>query len=124
MEALILGTQVCQIAEQDFPVAEPLYWVSCASNVTSEWTYVDNKFIAPQPNVSTADENKEKAVGLLQATDWTTIADVGNSAISNPYLANQSDFIAYRNAVRQHAVYPVAGNLNWPTVPTENWVKV
>lgn len=71
-----------------------------------------------------ADENKATAVNLLQTTDWTTIADVGNSAMSNPYLANQSEFIAYRNVVRQYAVYPVSGNLTWPTKPLEVWQTV
>jgi len=72
----------------------------------------------------TADQNKATASALLSATDWSTIADVSNPATANPYLANQADFIAYRNAVRQYAVYPVAGNITWPILPTENWVKV
>lgn len=67
---------------------------------------------------------KQKAIKLLQETDWATIADVVNPAMSNPYLENQAEFIAYRNDVRQYAVYPVEGNIDWPTAPTENWVKV
>lgn len=85
-------------------------------NVTGSWP--------PPPAPPTADENKATAVSLLQQTDWTTIADVGNPAMSNPYLANQADFINYRNYVRQYAVYPQAGEIVWPTVPQENWVKV
>ena len=72
----------------------------------------------------TADQNKATASSLLSATDWTTIADVTNPQISNPYLANQADFIAYRNAIRQIAVYPVAGDLVWPVIPTEVWGTV
>jgi hypothetical protein len=72
----------------------------------------------------TASDNKATASGLLTATDWTTIVDVGNPQMANPYLTNQSDFIAYRNAVRNMAVYPIEGNLTWPTLPIENWVKV
>jgi hypothetical protein len=82
------------------------------------------EYVPPPPYVPTAEANKNKATVLLQATDWTTIADVGNSAMSNPYLANQAEFISYRNSVRQYAVYPVAGNITWPTEPTENWVSV
>ena len=82
------------------------------------------EYVPPPPYVPTAEVNKATATGLLQATDWTTIADVGNPAMSNPYLANQAEFIAYRNSVRQYAVYPVEGNIDWPTAPTENWVKV
>lgn len=124
MKALILDTQVCQVEQADFPVAPPLVWVDCADDVTTEWTYVDGVFIPPQPYIPTAADNKATASGLLSATDWTTIADVGNPQTANPYLANQSEFIAYRNAVRNIAVYPVEGNLTWPTVPVENWIKV
>jgi hypothetical protein len=125
MKALILDTQVCQVEEQDFPVAEPLYWVACPNDVTTEWSYVENTFVPPPlPSTPTAEENKATSVGLLNATDWTTIADVGNPQMSNPYLANQAEFIAYRNAVRQYAVYPVAGNIDWATVPQEVWQAV
>ena len=124
MKALILDTQVCQVEQADFPVAPPLVWVDCADDVTTEWTYVDGVFIPPQPYIPTADENKATATNLLTATDWTTIADVGNPQMANPYLSNQAEFIAYRNAVRNIAVYPVEGNLTWPTVPVENWIKV
>jgi hypothetical protein len=79
-----------------------------------------NQAIADQQ----AQANKATATQLLQATDWTTIADVGNPQMSNPYLANQAEFIAYRNQVRQYAVYPQAGNIDWPTIPQENWVQV
>ena len=92
-----------------------------ADNAMAAWT-IANTPVPPTP--PTAEENKATAVGLLQATDWTTIADVGNPQMSNPYLANQADFIAYRNAIRNIAVYPTAGDLVWPVVPTEDWVKV
>lgn len=62
---------------------------------------------------------KQQASDLLYATDWTTIPDVANPA-NNPYLMNQADFIAYRNAVRQLAVNPVT-NPVFPDKPTEQW---
>lgn len=91
--------------------------------VAGDWGPVA-EYVPPPPYVPTAEDNKQTATQLLQATDWTTIADVGNPQLSNPYLANQGEFITYRNAVRQYAVYPQAGNINWPTAPTENWVQV
>jgi hypothetical protein len=118
------NNRICQVQETDFPVADPLFWVDCPEDCATDWTYVDGEFLPPAPYVPTADENKTTATGLLSATDWTTIADVGNPAMSNPYLANQSDFINYRNYVRQYAVYPEAGNITWPTLPTEQWTKV
>ena len=68
----------------------------------------------------TAEENKATASALLTDTDWTTIADVADP-INSPYLANQAEFITYRNLVRQIAVYPTAGDLVWPVAPTEVW---
>lgn len=130
MKALISpleNNRICQIEPDDatFPVAEPLFWTTCPNDCTTEWTYAEGMFIPPAtPAPPTADENKATAVSLLQQTDWTTIADVGNPQLSNPYLANQAEFITYRNVVRQYAVYPVAGNINWPVVPVENWIKV
>lgn len=82
------------------------------------------EYVPPPPYVPTAEGNKSTAVTLLQSTDWTTIPDVGDPQLSNPYLANQGEFIAYRNAVRQIAINPVAGNLDWPIQPAEQWSNV
>jgi hypothetical protein len=63
---------------------------------------------------------KQQASGLLSATDWTSIADVANPAVSNPYLMNQSAFLAYRSQVRALAVNPVVDPV-FPPVPTAQW---
>ena len=63
---------------------------------------------------------KAQAVSILNATDWTSIGDVGNPQMSNPYLVNQAAFIAYRSQIRNYAVNPVADPV-WPTQPTEEW---
>ena len=118
------NNRIAQVEETEFPVAEPLFWTECPADCTTEWTYVDGQFLPPVVPVPTAEENKQTATRLLQATDWTTIADVGNPNLSNPYLANQGEFITYRNQVRQYAVYPQAGIIDWPPVPQENWQKV
>lgn len=130
MKALISPIQenlIVQVEEDNkiFDVASPLYWLTCSDNVTAyNYQYLENQYVVYVPPPTTAEQNKATATSLLQATDWTTISDVGNPAMSNPYLANQAEFIAYRNSVRQYAVYPVAGNIDWPTVPTEDWQAV
>ena len=93
-------------------------WANCRMN---KWTEA-NTPVPPQP--PTAEQNKSIAVEKLQDTDWTTIPDVSDPAKSNPYLSNAQDFITYRNAVRQYAVYPVAGDISWPSVPQEVWATV
>jgi len=66
---------------------------------------------------------KAQATKLLYETDWTTIADVADPTKSQPYLLNQADFTAYRSALRQLAVYPVADPV-WPVKPAEQWSAV
>jgi hypothetical protein len=100
------------------PITELPVWANCCM---AKWTEA-NTPVPPQP--PTAEQNKSTAVSKLTATDWTTIPDVADPVKSNPYLSNAQDFVVYRNAVRQYAVYPVAGNINWPTVPQEVWVKI
>jgi hypothetical protein len=83
------------------------------------------EYVPPAPYVPTADDNKNIAVSLLEATDWTTIADVSNPAMSNPYLANQAEFIAWRSQVRAIAVTPVGGVLPvFDEMPQEVWQTV
>jgi hypothetical protein len=93
-------------------------WVDCCLSV---WT-VANTPVPPSP--PTAEDNKAKAIYLLQQTDWTQIPSVSDPALSNPYLANKNAFDVYRNAVRQYALNPVAGNITWPTSPQEVWTTV
>lgn len=100
------------------PITELPAWANCCM---TKWTEA-NTPVPPQP--ATAEQNKTTAVNKLQATDWTTIPDVGDPAKSNPYLSNTQDFVTYRNAVRQYAINPVAGDINWPTVPQEVWATV
>ena len=88
------------------------------------WTYVDGVFIAPPVPAPTPEELifqcKQKATNILQSTDWTSIADVGDPTKANPYLINQAEFIAYRSTVRGYAVNPVVDPV-FPTAPTEQW---
>jgi hypothetical protein len=75
----------------------------------------------PDPLPPTAQQNKQTAMFKLQNTDWTTIPDVSDPTKSNPYLSNVADFVVYRNAVRQYAINPIEGYINWPVAPQENW---
>ena len=104
--------------QQNEDITELPSWTNCCLSV---WT-VANTPIPPSP--PTAEENKQTAINLLQQTDWTTIPDVSDPTKSNPYLANANDFVTYRNAVRQYAINPVAGDITWPTLPQEVWTTV
>jgi hypothetical protein len=104
--------------EQNEDITELPSWVDCCLAV---WT-VANTPVPPSP--PTAQENKQTAINLLQQTDWTQIPSVSDPALSNPYLANKYAFDVYRNSVRQYALNPVAGNIDWPIIPQEVWTTV
>ena len=90
-----------------------------ANNCLLVWEEAHDKVINPPP--PTALQNKNLAMSKLSKTDWSVMPDVGDPTKSNPYLENVQDFVVYRNAVRQIAVNPVDGNIDWPEVPTEIW---
>ena len=96
-------------------------WTDCCLAV---WTVANTPVPPPAPTPPTAAENRQYAISLLRVTDWTTIPDVSNPTKSNPYLSNSNDFVTYRNSVRQYALNPVAGDINWPTMPTDIWTSV
>ena len=93
-------------------------WATCCM---TKWTEA-NTPVPPQP--PTAEQNKATAVQKLQNTDWATIPDVADPLKSNPYLSNAQDFVVYRNAVRQYAINPTAGFIDWPVKPQTVWANV
>jgi hypothetical protein len=95
-------------------------WVNCC---IIKWEQIDNT-PKPDPVPPTAEQNKQTAIKKLKETDWAIVADVTDPSKSNPYLSNVQDFIAYRNSVRQYAIYPVSGNIAWDATPQEVWTKV
>ena len=76
----------------------------------------------PTQEANSKAANKATASQLLANTDWTTIADIALPT-ANPRLANQSEFIAYRQVIRQIAVCPTAGEIVWATPPTAVWLQ-
>ena len=101
--------------QQNEDITELPSWANCC---LAKWEEAN----IPKPN--TAGQNKDVAVSLLQLTDWTQIASVSDPALSNPYLSNKNEFDIYRNAVRQYAINPIAGDITWPTLPQEVWTTV
>lgn len=92
-------------------------WANCCM---TKWTEANNPPVVPP----TAEQNKKTASQKLYETDWTTIPDVGDPTKSNPYLSNVQDFVTYRNTIRQYAINPIAGVINWPSIPQTIWTTV
>lgn len=95
-------------------------WFKYINNALENNTPFIENYIA----LSNQTSNKLMASRLLYETDWTTIPDVSDPTKSNPYLENVSDFVSYRNALRQIAVNPPITIAEMPQVPLPNWKTV
>lgn len=62
---------------------------------------------------------KERAIKLLEDTDWVELPSVSDTLLT-PHLLNKQDFLQYRTAVRAFVVSPVSEPV-WPTLPSANW---
>ena len=83
------------------------------------YTWILLEYTPPPPPTS-ASENQATANAILASTDWTALPSVGDPLQSNPYLVNQEEWITFRSRVRNIAVNPVDGNLDWAP-PQELW---
>lgn len=92
---------------------------------TVEWLISDKtQYEIVQHQEKMMARNKEIAKKLLSDTDWASVPSVSNPDQSNPYLANQADFFAYRNQVRAIAIDPPAfDSVVWPDIPNAEWSK-
>lgn len=117
--------QVAEVNSNTFPVAVPLFWEECPDDIIAyiDWYDPDTKtFSKIVPTTPTAEDNKQKAIQLLVNTDWVNEPDVYNPE-NTPHLLNRDDFLNYRVQIREQAVYPTAGNIDWPVKPEEQWSK-
>lgn len=84
MKALISpleNNRIAEIAEKEFPVAPPLYWIDCDDDCTTEHIYDGKKIIKPTiNNVTLSDNQKLNLIRIernarLLASDWTQLLD-------------------------------------------------
>jgi hypothetical protein len=100
-------------------------FIEAPDEVTFGWSLVDGTW-TPPPAPTPAEiqaQNKQQATALLQQTDWTTIPDVSDPALSDPYLTNTAEFAAYRSNVRKIAVNPPTTPAVFPAKPDEIWLS-
>lgn len=70
MKALISPNEnnlVTQVAQNQFPVAEPLYWIDCPQNVASGWVYINGEFLAPAQKIPSVVSMRQARLALLQS---------------------------------------------------------
>lgn len=90
-----------------------------ALNAIEAWDLKANP--PPEPVLpNTAELNSNIAKGELFQTDWVenpTVRDPNR----HPHLANAAEFDDYREQIRRIALFPTAGDLEWPVKPTADW---
>lgn len=85
------------------------------------YDYIDGQFIAPVPKPISAADNATRANQILSETDWTSIPAISDPNQSNPYLTNQPAWLYYRSKIRDIAIAPSEGEIDWPVQPEEKW---
>jgi len=107
------------------PPNQPIDSIAPYQSVLDSWAEINYEHEnPPPPPPPTAEQNKAKASSLLTQTDWTQIPSVADPAQSNPYLVNVEEYTAYRVLIREIAINPVAGEIDWPTMPDSIWQTV
>lgn len=104
---------------------EPITNLDQFQAVLDSWNEIDYLVKhPPAPPPPNAHINQMYAQDGLEETDWTQIPSVSDPALSNPYLTNAAEFAEYRNFLRQYAINPVSGFIDWPTQPQAIWENV
>lgn len=129
--ATIDGNELVSVRQLEQP-AYDVYTQNCTPNATPElvsgewvdgWTVTEKtpeQIEAYAKSIQSS--NKQQASVLLNQTDWASIPSVADPQQSNPYLANQNEFLEYRSQVRAIAVDPPSTPVeNWPVLPPEVW---
>jgi len=111
MKALISlqqNSRIFEVLPAEFPVAEPLSWIDCADNVTTEWTYVNGVFVEPvtPPEFApTVVSMRQARLALLQAGLLTTV----DAAIA---AGSEADQITWEYATEVDRNSPLVVNLS------------
>lgn len=134
--SLPYGATETQLNEQDiytvYVTSQPSYdWItqSCTEGTPEQtgsqwfqtWVVTENTPEQIAYNEEKAkQQNKAQAESLLQQTDWVELNDVTDPE-NPPFLANKTEFTAYRAALRTIAVNPPITVTEWPIKPEEVW---
>ena len=92
MRALIdpRSNRVCQVAEADFSVSDPLFWVDCDDTIVpDQHTYADGAFIAP-PVVVQPDAIPDPVAVLTQQVADLTAALVAKGTIAQEDISAEA----------------------------------
>ncbi len=92
MRALIdpRSNRVCQVAEADFPVAEPLFWVDATPDIMPDsHTYADGQFVAPVV-IDQPEAQPDPIAALTQQVADLTAALVAKGTIAQADISGEA----------------------------------
>ena len=94
-----LVINIILVDESNIPdwVVAPTYIQSDTAQIGD--TYVDGQFIPYVQPPQTAEQNKQTAITLLQQTDWTSVADVGNVTLTGTASSGNRAIVMYGNVL-------------------------
>ena len=113
-KVLIYENKIQTVADEAFEVHSDWTWIDCDDdNVTTKWTLVDGKPVAPDTSVTAAhwEKFRNSRDRKLQQSDWTQNRDVT--------LSNDADWKTYRQSLRDlPASTSDPRSPSWPTKPS------
>jgi hypothetical protein len=110
MKALISPSEnnrIAQVSLNDFPVSQPLLWLNCPENCTTEWTYDGSNFIEPvipEPIIPSVVTMRQARLALLQSNLLATV----EQAVS---AGSEADKITWEYATEVHRSETLVQNL-------------
>ena len=114
MKALIKGTEVIQVQEQQFEVHPDFIWVSCPDDCTTDWSYIGGVLTPPVTVVPSIPEVLKLYQDAIQvALDNKAREKMYENALSiatyisstNPHWQSEAEtFLAWRDAVYVYAL--------------------
>ncbi len=119
-KALILNGIVQQIEESSniFEVHSDLKWVDCDDSVKVSWTYNGSTFADSDTRTTAEKTNTQwnavrtQRTGKLKTSDWTQGAD---SPLTD---SKKTEWVTYRQALRDITKQSDPFNITWPTEPS------
>lgn len=129
MKALVYQGKIVQVADQEFEVHPSYVWHDCPDECTTEWSFNNGEFSAPEPVVPTQEEllkEYREAVRLFldqkaQEKDYDSALSIASYSVSTnvQWKAESEAFVAWRDSVFESLLQTLAdvqGGAQPPTI--------
>lgn len=103
------NNRICEVRDDKFPVALPLFFADCPDNTTTDWTYSGGAFSPPAPApapvvIPTTVSMRQARLALLQVNLLATV----DAAIAT---GGEADRITWEYATEVHRTDALVANM-------------